>query len=896
MDNKSKRFRELSVLAAPVCTVIVTLYVFSVYDIYPMGTRSISWCDMSQQVIPLLCQFKDILSGDSGIFFSFRNASGMGFWGVFFFFLASPFTFLVAFVDKSEMACFANILVMLKMACSAMTAGIYFVKSEEHKKLDLWAIVLLSFIYSMSGYAFMYYQNLIWLDMVYLFPLLMLSLERLQKNGSPVMYTIVTAAMITVNYYIGYMIVVFLLLYMAAYTVIFSKGNRSGGPGSETGDAVGTVCRRFILGSLCAALITAVVWIPSFFEYLSSARGDSIIENLSDSSFVTSYQTVFPLVTASTVIITLAFADVFILKRRKYSQRRLWAVMAFFVMIPIVIEPVNKMWHMGSYMSFPARYAFIAVFMFTLLSADLIEQKTVPVKSTVKYGAGMLVSLGIIYLLYCIFTKFYEENYDSLTKYSHTLWGDETSYKLLLVFIILGILCSAAVYALHRKGWLEKTGFLFAVSLLAIVEAANGIKLYMVPGALYHEDDNYSLANTLTYENELDDDSFYRVKTDSKIMHYNLIGALGYDSLSHYTSLTSESYMFTMKRLGYTSVWMEIGSSGGTELTDAFLSVGYEMSESGGEYTLEPLENKLPLGIISLSDCVGEEIPEDLTRAEVQQYVFEKAFDTDEQLIYEAEPDEGEYDFCDGRYEISENEIFVYRYKVSGNMSLYFDCFDELTNNLSEPIYNSFSVRVNGSYVSSSYPVSTNNGVLKLGEFEDETVVIQVTALQNVSCASFGVFGLDTDLLSEKCEAADTIGLSEIKNGLSGSFTADEDCSALLAVPYSEGFKIKVNGETVSYTKALSGFIAFDLPAGECDIKITYKPKGFTVGISLSAAGLLLLAVYIIFRRKRPETLNREYKTVNASSKIILLLAGAAVIAAVYILPIIINLLYEEQV
>lgn len=39
---------------------------------------------MNQQVVPLLCQFKDILDGRSGMFLSFKNASGMNFWGVFF--------------------------------------------------------------------------------------------------------------------------------------------------------------------------------------------------------------------------------------------------------------------------------------------------------------------------------------------------------------------------------------------------------------------------------------------------------------------------------------------------------------------------------------------------------------------------------------------------------------------------------------------------------------------------------------------------------------------------------------------------------------------------------------------------------------------------------------------
>ena len=47
---------------------------------------------------------------------------------------------------------------------------------------------------------------------------------------------------------------------------------------------------------------------------------------------------------------------------------------------------------------------------------------------------------------------------------------------------------------------------------------------------------------------------------DKKYFDVNMVGALGYNSLSHYASFTNESYMFTMKKLGYSSYWMEVNS------------------------------------------------------------------------------------------------------------------------------------------------------------------------------------------------------------------------------------------------------------------------------------------------------------------------------------------------
>ena len=203
--------RRLAMLLSPLAVALAVFAIFKKFSLYPFGSRTAAWCDMNQQVVPLLCQFKDILDGRSGMFLSFKNASGMNFWGVFFFFLASPFSLLVKFVQKSDMLVFMNILIVLKMAASAFTSSLYFVRSSFMKKLDTPAIVILSFLSATSVYVLLFYQNVIWLDMMYLFPLLLLSLEKL-RGGSPVWYILVMALMMAVNYYIGYLVVVILLL------------------------------------------------------------------------------------------------------------------------------------------------------------------------------------------------------------------------------------------------------------------------------------------------------------------------------------------------------------------------------------------------------------------------------------------------------------------------------------------------------------------------------------------------------------------------------------------------------------------------------------------------------------------------------------------------------------
>ena len=57
----------------------------------------------------------------------------------------------------------------------------------------------------------------------------------------------------------------------------------------------------------------------------------------------------------------------------------------------------------------------------------------------------------------------------------------------------------------------------------------------------------------------------------------NTLGGIGYNALGHYTSLTDSDYMSAIKKMGYTSYWMEVGNSGGSVLTDALLSVKYSI-------------------------------------------------------------------------------------------------------------------------------------------------------------------------------------------------------------------------------------------------------------------------------------------------------------------------------
>ncbi len=117
--------KRLKLILPMLATASILFIIYAINGLYPFGDMSISWGDMNQQVIPLLDEFRDMLLGKQDFLFSMQNAGGMNFWGVFLFFIASPFSFLTVFVEKADMFLFMNLLVLLKMMTCAGTAAVF---------------------------------------------------------------------------------------------------------------------------------------------------------------------------------------------------------------------------------------------------------------------------------------------------------------------------------------------------------------------------------------------------------------------------------------------------------------------------------------------------------------------------------------------------------------------------------------------------------------------------------------------------------------------------------------------------------------------------------------------------------------------------------------------------
>ena len=886
LHTVSEWCKRLVWLLPPVVVLIAMLVTYQVNGLYPFTGKTIAWCDMEQQLIPLLLQFKDVLAGKEDFFFSFKNAGGMNFYGVFFFFLASPFTFLVAFVDKADMASFCNVLVMLKMSVCALTASLYFYRKNKNAPL---LNVALSVLYAYSGYTMMYYQNVMWLDVAYLFPLLLWGLENLQK-GKRALFVIALSASMVANYYLGYMIVVFLILYAFVWCLL-SKDKK--------------FALDFVLSCLLAALLTAVVWLPSFWQYLSSGRTTSILANLINSSVITHYQTALP------TIFSVLFLFPFALMQKKEMDERLRLILLIATLVPIIFEPVNKMWQTGSYMSFPTRYAFMTVFLCLSLAFDGMgktarEEGTAweDYKQKLKSEAPRYALSGIFLLTsiaYSVFGCAYTDKHvETMDQYSHSLWGNTQSFETLLTLYAIALLVGAIAYVLWRFRLLKPTLLWLAVLVMVASELYVAPATYMLTPA--HEVEWYQ--QVVELGDKIEDDGFYRVKTDREYSGHdfdvNLMGGLGYNALGHYTSLTKQNYMQTIKRFGYTSYWMEVGNSGGTMVTDALLSIGYQISSKsssadiyeGSYFHIAKTEGCLPLGVIAKTDIIGREKGcENLTRGEMQVTLYQDFFGTDGITTYELNEAEAHNLTVreeNGKYRLTptgSNAYLSFTLPVKGKSRVYLSAFDENTNALNQAINKKFSVQT-AKYRLDSYPTQKQNGILDLGEYAS-TVTVKVGVKEETLVKEMSIVAIESEKTQAYIGQTPTLGLTVERGKVGGRYAAKGGECVFLSVPYDEGLTLKINGKETDLHEVYGGFTAFYLEEGVNEIEITFRPQGFTVGLGVSLLGVViaLLGVGIrIFIRRRKE---RKECVLDRVAYCGVIAVGVLVVVLIYIAPMI---------
>ena len=379
-----------------IVTSIVILGVLSVIffikGYYPFGSQSIIWSDMHEQITAMYYHFYDSIYNSKSLFVDFNSGGAINFVGVLAYYILSPFTLIILFFPRELIDNAVSIIVALKILLSGLTC-LYFI-SKTFNKIDDNYKIILSLLYAFSSYSLTLYIITPWIDIVYLFPMLLLGLKKLLDLESSKLYIITLSISLICSFYITFIVLLFIIFSSFLYLYIFKKEN------------IKKAIFHLGVATIISILIASVILIPSFIQIFASQRASINLAEIVNSKFGPLSDKIAYLF-GSTILIV--FSLLILLNFKKHKKFTIFLFLNLLLLgLPLIIEPINKMWHFGSYVYFCYRYGFIVV-LFLIIGAgyyltNLDSMKKYPI--IVSKIIPLLLLIITFIVMFVIFYKY----------------------------------------------------------------------------------------------------------------------------------------------------------------------------------------------------------------------------------------------------------------------------------------------------------------------------------------------------------------------------------------------------------------------------------------------------------------------------------------------------------
>lgn len=201
--------------------MVLMMMVYCSIGAWPIvGPNSPLVLDMNGQYVYFFANLRNIMLDDNSLLYSWSRSLGGEFLGMYAYYLASPISWIVVLFPADMITEAIWVMLVLKTGICGLTMSVFLDKVYPSKSLN---IVLFSTLYAFSAYNLAYMSNIMWMDGVMLLPLLLLGLEKLLAEKKYILYTLTLALIILSNYYIGFMICIFVVLYFIYYHISHGK-------------------------------------------------------------------------------------------------------------------------------------------------------------------------------------------------------------------------------------------------------------------------------------------------------------------------------------------------------------------------------------------------------------------------------------------------------------------------------------------------------------------------------------------------------------------------------------------------------------------------------------------------------------------------------------------------
>ncbi|MBQ1244608.1 MAG: YfhO family protein, partial [Clostridia bacterium] len=549
------------------------LLVYIAMGVFPFGKNSVLVLDLNGQYVYFFEALRSFIYGDSSLLYSFSRALGGEFLGIYAYYLASPLSYIVALFPKKCILEALFLMILTKLGLCGLSFG-YMLKSKANTR-NLTTIIFSS-VYALSSYVVIMQHNTMWIDNVFMLPLIVLGVDSLISEGKYKLFVFSLTWAIMSNYYIGYMTCIFVFLYF--FFSYFSRTEEKRNPRKKKLHFLRSLS-SIALFSIISIAISAIILCPAYYSltFGKTTFSDPTFEFVTKfdifdllTKFVFgAYDTVRPegLPNVYCGIVTLILIPIYFTNGKITLREKICVIILSLILIfSFSINTLDLVWHgfqAPNWLNY--RYSYMLSFIMVYIAARGFEG--------IKYANKKLLFFQVVVLslFLLLLTEF---------EYSHVSPLITILVSLIIIFIYYGLF----VFIISKRNLRFRilSGFVLAV-----------ISLEMFVGALYNTislDYDVVISNRESYLSymekwegatdyikEPESEPFYRVeKTDYRKVNDSY--TLGYRGLSGSTSTLNKDTVEFLAVFGYNSESHSSQYTGSTPMADSLLSIKYLMA------------------------------------------------------------------------------------------------------------------------------------------------------------------------------------------------------------------------------------------------------------------------------------------------------------------------------
>jgi len=871
--------------AAFILPAVIMFLIYIAMEVFPFGDNSVLVLDLNGQYVYFFEALRNIIRDGGTLLYSFSRALGGEFLGIFAYYLSSPFSVLTALFPDGMMTEALLIMFLLKCGSCGLTFGFYLHKTRPNANKI--ATVMFSMMYALTSYAVVQQHNTMWIDCVIFLPLVTLGIEEMIKHGKYKMFVVFLALSILSNFYIGYMVCIYVAIYFFYYLLAHSTDGQANPLGEKNHFLRSFI--RIALYSIVAVGIAAVIILSSYYSltfgkttfsnpnYAVGQQYDflDIITKLFPGSYDTVRPEGLPFIYCG--VFALLMAPLYFLSSRFSIRERIatGALLAVFV-VSFNITVIDMFWHgMQRPNWLNCRYSFMFCFILLVIAAKAYEfiKEAKPTA---------ILSVSAIYVILLVVIQ----------KFDYKSMPDIDAIWISLICVIAYLLAS---YSALRSVSINHSSMilcvlicleLFTSGLLNLIGLDKDVHFSSRPSYV----DYIAQWQPAVDKIELYDNGFYRMEKTSH-RKTNDAMTLDFNGLTNSTSTLNKSTIDFLADMGLSSRSHWSKYLGGTPVSDSILGLKYILSEQKMD---EPYELLFAMGTesadekdvyayknnnaMSLATAVSSDInsinPEDyynpmdymnaLVTAMLGESKTVELFvpldmksmtDANVDLTYVSGHKKYTADKSGGDpriqyvFKAPEGDVQVYAYFATTYPR---EC----------------SMKVNG-LSNGTYFGNETMRIVKIGEkgefISDDSIEITMTLNEDVlylaNDSSYYLYYLDEALyeavMSKLTQCGYEIGDGHSEDHFNGTITTTADRHTVFTtIPYDQGWNVYVDGEKVEIYETLDALIAFDIPnPGEHTLEMRYLPKQFVIGLIASVVfTLIFIAFCVVDHMKRKKS------------------------------------------